>query len=243
METLLNLLRPIFLPLLKLKLEPPHLPEGSSLVRHLRPSPSWLAYRYLQTLFGLLNQFIGVGVMAVILIMRLEGTGVALAVLLGVVELFVIGLALVTTRVDYDLRHYLVGDRSLRVAQGAWRREEATLSYANVQNIEVLQGPLERLFGFKSLIVSTAGSDASPQDPTSNSHLVTMVGLENADELRELILGMLRQHKDSGLGEPTVPRPAGLSPARLREVRDAALALRDAVRARSAAHRTTTQNN
>ncbi|MCC6335570.1 MAG: PH domain-containing protein [Myxococcales bacterium] len=237
METLLKLLRPLFLPLLKLKLEPPHLPEGTSLVRHLRPSPSWLAYRYLQTLFGLLNQFIGVGVMAVVLIVRLESAGVALAVLLAVVELFVIGLALVTTRVDYDLRHYLVGDRSLRVAQGAWRREEATLSYANVQNLEVLQGPLERLFGFKSLIVSTAGSDASPQDPSSNSHLVTMVGLENADELRELILGMLRHHKDSGLGEPVHHPPAGLDSSRLLEVRNAALALRDAARARAATTR------
>jgi membrane protein YdbS with pleckstrin-like domain len=234
MEALLEVLRPIFLPLLKLKLEPPHLPEGSSLVRHLRPAPSWLAYRYLQTLFGLLNQFIGVGVLGVILVMRLGSAGVVLAVVLAVVELFVIGLALVTTRVDYDLRHYLVGDRSLRVAQGAWRREEVTLSYANVQNIEVLQGPLERLFGVKSLIVSTAGSDASPQNPASNSHLVTMVGLENADEVRALILGMLHHQKDSGLGEPTARTDAGLDPVLLRQVRDAAVALRDAARANAA---------
>jgi membrane protein YdbS with pleckstrin-like domain len=136
----------------------------------------------------------------------------------------------VVTRVDYDLRHYLVGDRSLRVAQGAWRREEVTLSYANVQNIEVLQGPLERLFGFKSLTVSTAGSDTSV--PGDTSHLVTMVGLEHADELRELILGMLRQHKDSGLGEPQAKAAAGLDVRRLEEVRDAALALRNAAQAR-----------
>lgn len=228
METLLGLLRPIFLPLLKLNLAPPHLPEGSALVRHLRPSSSWLAYRYLQVLFGLLNQFIGVGVMAVVLVTKLGKGGVLLAVLLAVIELFVVGFALVVARVDYDLRHYLVGDRSLRVAQGAWRREEVTLSYANVQNIEVMQGPLERLFGFKSLTVSTAGSDGSPQDDAS--HLVTLVGLENADELRELILGMLRQHKDSGLGE-TVPKPsAALDVGRLIEIRDAAIALRDAAR-------------
>lgn len=233
METLLGLLRPIFLPLLKLNLAAPHLPEGSTLVRHLRPSNSWLAYRYLQTLFGLLNQFIGVGVMAVVFVTKMGKGGVLLALLLAVIEFFVVGLALVVARVDYDLRHYLVGDRSLRVAQGAWRREEVTLSYANVQNIEVMQGPLERLFGFKSLTVSTAGSDGSPQDDTS--HLVTLVGLENADELRELILGMLRQHKDSGLGD-TAPRPtAALDVVRLREVRDAALALRDAARARTPA--------
>jgi membrane protein YdbS with pleckstrin-like domain len=231
METLLTLLRPVFLPLLKLNLAPPHLPEGTTLVRQLRPSESWLAYRYLQVLFSLLNQFIGLGVTAVALVLQLGPLGVALAALLGVVELFVIGFSLVVARVDYDLRHYLVGDRSLRVAQGAWRREEVTLSYANVQNIEVKQGPLERLFGFKSLSVSTAGSDGTPGDEAS--HLVTLVGLENADELRALILGMLRQQKDAGLGD-AAPSPAAppLPLEALREVRDAAVALRDAARAR-----------
>lgn len=234
METLLGLLRPLFLPLLKLRLEPPHLPEGSSLVRHLRPSRSWLVYRYLQVLFGLLNQFIGVGVLVVLLLSKNEmgppAVTTALAVVLVVVEVFVIGMALVVARVDYDLRHYLVGDRSLRVARGAWRHEEVTLSYANVQNIEVKQGPLERLFGFKSLTVSTAGSDGSPQDDAS--HLVSLVGLENADEVRNLILGMLHRHRDSGLGDSAPPPPASLATASLLEVRDAALALRDAARSR-----------
>jgi membrane protein YdbS with pleckstrin-like domain len=237
MEALLELLRPIFLPLLKLNLAPPHLPEGSTLVRHLRPSSAWLAYRYLQVLVGLLNQFIGVGVMAVVFVTKLGKGGVLLALLLAVIEFFVVGFALVVARVDYELRHYLVGDRSLRVAQGAWKREEVTLSYANVQNIEVKQGPLERLFGFKSLTVSTAGSDGSPQDDAS--HLVTLVGLENADELRQLILGMLRKHKDSGLGEPAPKASPALDLARLAEVRDAAVALRDAARARAAAGRST----
>lgn len=230
-EAIVRLLRPLFLPLLKLKLDPPHLPEGTSLVRQLRPSDAWLTYRYLQTLFGYLNQFIGLGVVAVALVVKLEGWGVLLALVFALIEAFIIGLALVTTRVDFELRHYLVGDRSLRVAQGAWHREEVTLSYANVQNIEVTQGPLERVFGFKSLIISTAGADAAPGQ--QNSHLVTLVGLENADELRELILGMLKQHRDAGLGEPVhVTAPSNVSLERLLEIREAAEQLRAVARSR-----------
>lgn len=232
MDFLINLLKPLFLPLLKLDFSPPHLPEGSSLVRALKPSERWLAYRYLQTLFGALSHFIGVGVAAVALIVSLGAPGVALAVLLLGFEAFTIGFALVTTRVDFELRHYLVGDRSLRVAQGAWKREEVTLSYANVQNLEVNQGPLERVFGFKSLTISTAGADTTPG--MEHSHLVTLVGLEQADEVRELILGMLKQHRDSGLGEAHPAQlPAGLGAlplARLEEIRAAAFALRDAAR-------------
>ena len=230
MELMLRLLKPLFLPLLKLDLAAPHLPEGSSLVRSLRPSEQWLAYRYLQTLFGFLNQFVGVGIGVIALVAKFRGWGFLIALGLFGVEGFVIGLALVTTRVDFELRHYLVGDRSLRVAQGAWKREEVTLSYANVQNIEVNQGPLERFFGFQSLTISTAGADATRG--AENSHLVTMVGLEDADELRALILGMLKQQRDSGLGEAAPAQGVGtLSLARLTEIKQAALALRDAARA------------
>jgi membrane protein YdbS with pleckstrin-like domain len=168
---------------------------------------------------------VGIGVIA--LVAQFKAWGVLIAVGLFAVEGFVIGLALVTARVDFELRHYLVGDRSLRVAQGAWKREEVTLSYANVQNIEVNQGPLERFFGFKSLTISTAGADSTPGN--ENSHLVTMVGLTEADELRALILGMLKQHRDSGLGETAPPQPgSALSVKRLNEIKAAALALRDA---------------
>ncbi len=225
MDTLLKLLKPLFLPLLKVDFTPPHLPEGSSLVRSLKPSEKWLGYRYLQTMFGFLNQFVGFGIAIIALMAKLKGWGVALALLLFAVEFFVIGLALVTTRVDFEVRHYLVGDRSLRVAQGAWKKEEVTLSYANVQNLEVTQGPLERLFGFKSLTISTAGSDNTPG--AENSHLVTLVGLENADELRGLILNMLKQQRDTGLGEP-MATPVELPSQRLLEIRDAALSLREA---------------
>jgi membrane protein YdbS with pleckstrin-like domain len=135
--------------------------------------------------------------------------------------------------VDYELRHYLVGDRSLRVTQGVWKREEVTLSYANIQNLEVAQGPLQRLFGFKSLTISTAGADATAAaNGLGNSHLVQLVGLPDADELRVLMLSMLKQHKDTGLGDVAHhAAPTGLSLKRLEEVRAAALALRDAARA------------
>ena len=229
MDLLLRLLKPIFLPLLKLDLSAPHLPEGSSLVRSLKPSEKWLAYRYLQTLFGFLNQFVGVGIAVIALVAKFRGWGFLIAAGIFAVEFFLIGLALVTTRVDFELRHYLVGDRSIRVVQGAWTREEVTLSYANVQNLEVNQGPLERFFGFKTLTISTAGAGETAPGQ-ENSHLVTLVGLQDADELRALILGMLKQHKDAGLGEPVAATSLGFSMARLVELKEAAFALRDAAR-------------
>jgi len=232
-EAIVNLLKPMFVPLLRLKLGPPALPEGSSLVRHLQPVPSWLTYKYLGVLVGVAGQLAGALVGVVVLVAQGHWWTVLLAALLVLVEATIVGFALVTTRVDYELRHYLVGDRSMRVSMGAWTRREATFSYANVQNLEVTQGPVERLFGFKSLTVSTAGVDTSAQHTgMQSSNVVRLEGLANADELRELILGMLRQHRGGGLANAPKKAPARLDAARLAEVRDAALALRDAARAR-----------
>jgi membrane protein YdbS with pleckstrin-like domain len=230
-ELIVRLTRPLFVPLLKLKTDPPHLPEGSSLVRSLRPSEAWFTWRALTAMFGLLGQVIGTGVGAIALVAKLGGLGWALAALLVLFEVVIVSFTLVATRVDYELRFFLVGDRSLRVTEGAIVRREVTLSYANVQNLEVTQGPLERLFGFQNLTVTTAGADQAPG--LENSHSVTLVGLDDAEAVRTLILGMLHQTKDAGLGE-RAPATAGLSLARLLEVRDAAVALRAAAQGNQA---------
>lgn len=226
-DLVVRVLKPVFVPLLKLKTDPPHLPEGSALVRALKPSEAWFTWRALTALFGLLGQVIGAGVGAIALVASLGALGWALAVLLLLVEAVIVGFTLVATRVDYELRHFLVGDRSLRVSEGAIVHREVTLSYANVQNLEVTQGPLERLFGFQNLTVTTAGADQTPG--LENSHSVTLVGLDDAEAVRTLILGMLHQAKDAGLGEQPAAATAGLTLERLVEVRDAALALRRAV--------------
>lgn len=224
-ELAVRVLKPLFVPLLKLKLEPPHLPEGSALVRSLKPSEAWFTWRALTAMFGLLGQVIGTGVAALAAVTQVEGWGVVIALVLLLLEAGLLGFTLVAVRVDYELRHFLVGDRSLRVSEGAIVQREVTLSYANVQNLEVTQGPIERLFGFQNLTVTTAGADQTPG--ALNSHSVTLVGLDDAESVRSLILSMLQKAKDSGLGEAVAPA-AGRSLSRLLEVKAAALALRAA---------------
>jgi membrane protein YdbS with pleckstrin-like domain len=231
--TLVNWLKPFFVPLLKLRTEPPHLPEGSSLVRSLRPSEAWFTYRALTAMFGLLGQVIGTGVASVALTAKFGTTGLGLSALLILFQGATLGFVLVAARVDYELRHFLVGDRSLRVTEGALTQKEVTLSYVNVQNLEVTQGPLERLFGFQNLTVTTAGADQTPGS-LPNSHSVTLVGLDDAESVRRLILGMLGKAKDSGLGEKiSTEQPQSLSLSVLESVRDAAVALREAAKHRA----------
>jgi membrane protein YdbS with pleckstrin-like domain len=215
--------------LLSLKTDPPHLPEGVALVRHLKPAPPWLGLRYAYVLLRSIPTLFGFSF--AMLVTAAKAPKPFFVALLVVVAVSVVGVAfaLVTARIDFELRHYLVGDRSLRVSEGAWVRREVTLSYANVQNLEVLQGPLERAFGIKSLMVSTAGGEQVAGRPSS--HQVVLAGIADADAVRALVLDMVKQQRDQGLGEAAAAHAqGGIDEKLLGEIRDAAQTLRDVAR-------------
>ena len=155
--------------------------------------------------------------------------------------------ALALVRLDFEKRWYLVTDRSLRVREGIVKVREMTITFANIQNISVSQGPIQRLLGIADLRVDTAGggpSRSEKEEGGESLHTVRFRGVNNADEIRELITERLRELKDSGLGDrdelPTA-RPATLSSAQpavmhaLRELAAEACALRKTVEIASVA--------
>ncbi|MFO1514572.1 MAG: PH domain-containing protein [Verrucomicrobiota bacterium] len=153
-------------------------------------------------------------------------------------------LALV--RLDFEKRWYVVTDRSLRVREGIFQVREATVTFANIQNISISQGPLQRALGIADLRVDTAGGGGAAshgKQGMTNLHTVWFRGVDNANEIKELMQQRLRQLKDSGLGDheemAVQTRMAGLAVssemvAVLREVRAEAEALRVATSRRFA---------
>ena len=112
--------------------------------------------------------------------------------------------ALALVRLDFEKRWYLVTDRSLRVREGILKVREMTITFANIQNISVSQGPIQRLLGIADLRVDTAGggpSRSEKEEGGESLHTVRFRGVENAAEIRELITARLRELKDSGLGD------------------------------------------
>ena len=57
----------------------------------------------------------------------------------------------------YDTTWYVLTNRSLRIRRGIWMIHETTITYENVQNVSVNQGPLQRIFGIADVLVQTAG--------------------------------------------------------------------------------------
>ncbi|MDQ3388613.1 MAG: PH domain-containing protein [Gemmatimonadota bacterium] len=112
-------------------------------------------------------------------------------------------------RLDYELRWYIVTDRSLRIREGIVSVKEKTMTFANIQHITVKQGPLQRLMGISDVEVRTAGGGGSEgkkgQQGGESMHEAYFRGVDNAEEIRDVIREGVRRHRDSGLGDPDEP--------------------------------------
>src|SRR5688572_10161680 len=148
--------------------------------------------------------------------------------------------ALALVRLDFEKRWYLVTDRSLRVREGIVKVREMTITFANIQNISVSQGPIQRVLGIADLRVDTAGGGASRSEKEEGGeslHTVRFRGVDNAAEIRELITARLRELKDSGLGDRD-ELPAAKPPASSFREPEVIHALRDLAAEASALRRT-----
>lgn len=107
-------------------------------------------------------------------------------------------------RLDYELRWYLVTDRSVRIREGITQLHEMTMSFANIQQVMVRQNPLQRLLGIADLQVQSAGGGGGSEEGGLSDSLHTGVfhGVDNAVEIRDLILERLRAFREVGLGDP-----------------------------------------
>jgi len=117
-------------------------------------------------------------------------------------------------RLDFEMRWYVVTDRSLRIRTGVWSVQESTMSFANLQQVEVSQGPLQRLLGLADVKVQSAGGSDNPHGkPQDDLHTGHFHGVDNAHEIRDLIQERLRRFRESGLGDPEEIRQAATAAA------------------------------
>ena len=235
-------LKSLLLPLLKVPGGAPSPPPGhtdAASLKVFRASPDYLRYRlFFWTLYAV-GWGLGVLVVSVVLLVALGPWGALLALLLVGVSVVKVAIVYASTRLDYELRWYILTDRSLRIREGVWIVREVTLTFANIQNVQVLQGPVERAFGISDIMIQTAGGGSGQNEQQlSGAHRALLRGLDKPQEVCQLILDLLRRYRGAGLGDrddrESRPVTTGqrVSPATqqlLIEIRDAARSVRQVV--------------
>lgn len=237
---LLEPVRRALLRLLCVSSAPPEAPRGEH-IEVFRASPRYLTYLLLA--WALRSAFItlvmGGSVTGACIAIIVEEHVVWPALLLGgatVCFIFTfVFISYAAIRLDYEMRWYVLTDRSLRIREGIAHMREVTLTLANVQDIKVSQGPLQRLLDLTDVVVDTAGGGgaAAAAHGSVHGHHGVIRGVEQGSALVAKIRSRVQQRKGTGLGdtdEQLEPAPAGdpLLEA-LREVRDEARGLRAAV--------------
>ena len=86
------------------------------------------------------------------------------------------------------------------------------MSFANIQQVLVSQGPLQRFLGLADVKVKSAGggSGGHYNHEGSDMHSGLFHSVTNAEEIRDLILLRLRRFREAGLGDPE--EKAGVEP-------------------------------
>ena len=213
----------------------PHVPEGAEeSVRVFNAGRNYFTWRMI--VWGLGNAAIALGLLVAFAFSFIPTLpplvrAIWLAVEAGAVGMFVASIPITyfLQRLNYEMRWYIVTDRSLRIRSGVVWLQEITMTFANIQGIRVNANPIERLLGLANVEVRSAGGGDTAHGEPSSGHVGKFAGVDNAEAIRDLLVERLRVYRDSGLGEKTVEAREPLSLSAAREVLQETRALRNSL--------------
>ena len=87
---------------------------------------------------------------------------------------------------------YRFSDDAISWEQGVWWRQTGTVPYNRITTVDIIQGPLSRLFGISMLKVHVAGNEAG----TESEAELKINGMTGAGTLKEYIIDQMRSCKE-----------------------------------------------
>lgn len=203
-----NFIRNYLLDLLCVPHSPSVPPAGShDSIQIFRAAPAFFKYMLFKRILPLLSIMIG-EIFAAIELLKIGSSPwiIALVAVLATLAACKLPLFYLLTRLEYDMRFYIITDRSLRIRDGILTLREVTLTFANIQNMKIEQGPIQRLFGIYDLVVETAGGAGVIINNENTGHSMLMHqavfrGIGRPAELRDMIMNHLKKIGCSGLGD------------------------------------------
>jgi putative membrane protein len=132
-------------------------------------------------------------------------------------SLFLFPLVFIPLWIRYETLRYRIDDEGVSMSWGILFKREILLTYRRIQDIHLRRNVLERWFGLATLSLQTASGSAGAE--------MTIVGVREAERLRDFLYLKMRGARDDGASDPA--GSAGEAPPRdealalLREIRDA----------------------
>ncbi len=183
--------------------DPPEIPGGGrDNTSPFKPAQAFLGY--LKFWFWMLMAIIDIGVLVGWIAIMIADWRIGLAVLPIVVIVLIAPtiVAYIALQLRFDTTWYIMTDRALRIRRGVWIIDERTITYENIQNVKVTQGPVQRHFKIATVVVETAGAgSAGGKQRAAAANQGALEGVTNASEIRDRILLKMRESGSTGLGD------------------------------------------
>ncbi len=109
--------------------------------------------------------------------------------------LILMSLILLWIPAFYRSLEYIIDSDSIKIKKGVFWRKRVTVPYPKITNIDVTQGPVQRIFNIGTIHVQTAGASG----PQSGQAELKLLGVRDLDGLKDTIMDRVRGY--------TTPRP------------------------------------
>jgi membrane protein YdbS with pleckstrin-like domain len=187
--------------------DPPALPvlSGEN-IQAFKPSHHFLRYLKFQFWVALTIIDLAVATVWVIILVAAPVAGIITFPIALIIIVTPNIASFVALHLRFDTTWYVVSDRSLRIRRGIWVIRETTITFENIQNVSVDQGPLQRWFGIADVQVQTAGGGGTSSHGQESAammggHNGLIEGIDNAPQIRDLIMSRLQRSISAGLGD------------------------------------------
>ncbi len=146
------------------------------------PDTSFRSYLILVTALGMM---IPVFFFAFMIFGITEGAGSALAVMAGIFAVLAFAGGL-WAYLYYDTVHYLLTPTEMTWGRGVLWKQTGIVPYNRITNVDIIQGPVMRVFGISDLRIQTAGY--------SGNHMaeIKLQGIRDPEPLRAAIMDFVR---------------------------------------------------
>ncbi len=102
--------------------------------------------------------------------------------------IFIFVIQLVVSYFGFYKKKYLIREMDILYKTGLFWQEETSIAYVRIQHSEVVQGPIDRMFGLAKLTLYTAGGSSSDLSIPGLSH-------GNATKLKDFIAKRIQNNK------------------------------------------------
>ena len=184
--------------------EPPQIKGADDAsIKSFRPSEGYLRYMKFFFWIGLAAIDIVLTIAWLVVLIAFPLVGILIAPLAWAIIILPDIVAYIAIHLRYDTTWYVLSDRSMRIRRGIWTIHETTITYENIQNVSVKQGPVQRYFGIADVVVETAGGGAVAGGEAGMvvGHFGLLEGISNAEEVRALILAKWGESRSAGVGD------------------------------------------